>query len=47
LRFEGFIKREFVAEIQPMREIRSMMKHAGKLDELVEITKNFEVLSVV
>jgi hypothetical protein len=43
LRFEEFIKTEFVDEIQPMREIRRMMKHAGKLNELVEINKNFEV----
>jgi hypothetical protein len=32
---------------EPMREIGSMIKHVGKLEELVQRNRNLEVLSVV
>jgi hypothetical protein len=32
---EGFNRREFVPEIQPMREFWIMIKHAGSVDESV------------
>jgi len=38
---------EFVAEIQPMTEIWSMIKYKVKLDELVQINQNFKIWSVV